>query len=342
MSDQVIFNQKNVLVVGGAGFIGSHLCDELVKENKVICLDNFSTGTERNIDHLLAEPNFVFIRHDMSKPIKLEELKDLQKFKVQFQGIQEIYNLACPTSPKNFLENRVATLSANSLAVKNVLNMAVKNQAKLVHFSSGRVYGERTPENESHKVKEDEVTKLDFLSKRSCLDEGKRFSEAMVKNYRDVYGLDAKIIRPFRIFGPRMKLNDKRLIPDFINNALDNKDLVITGGDDFSTSLCYIRDLIDAVMKMVDSDSQGPLNIGSDVDVPIRKVAEKIIELLDSESSITYGDQDDLITPFRLPNISKANEELGWMPVATLDKSLEKTIDDLRATKGLRTLDQEL
>lgn len=339
MSEQVIFDRKNVLVVGGAGFIGSHLCDELVKENKVICVDNFSTGSERNIDHLLADPNFIFIRQDISKPLKLKESRDLQRFKVQFQGVQEVYNLACPTSPRNFKKNRIANLMANSVGLKNILDLVVENEAKFMHFSSGVVYGGRNPEKGNEKVKEEDIKKMDFLSERGSYDEGKRFAETMVKNYRDVYELDAKIIRPFRIYGPRMKLNDDRMLPDFINNALDNKDLVILGDDSFASSFCYISDLIDATMKMMESEVKGPLNIGSDVDVPIKQLAEKVIELTGSESSITYGEENIFMTPLRIPDIGKANEQLGWMPVVTLNKGLENTIDDLRATKGLKNLE---
>ncbi len=338
MSEQVIFDRKNILVIGGAGFIGSHLCDELVKENKVICVDNFSSGSERNIDHLLADPNFVFIRHDISQPLDLKELKDLQRFKVQFQGVQEIYNLACPTSPKNFKKNCIANLMANSVGLKNVLDLVLENEAKFLHFSSGVVYGARNEENQTRKVKEEDIEKMDFLSERSSYDEGKRFAETMVKNYREVYNLDAKILRPFRIYGPRMKLQDDRMIPDFVNNALDNKDLVILGDSDFASSFCYIGDLVDAALKMMDSEAQGPLNIGSDVDVPIKDVAQKIIELINSESSITYGDKNIFMSPLRIPDISKANDQLGWMPVVTLNKGLEKTIDDLRAAKGLKTI----
>jgi UDP-glucuronate decarboxylase len=334
MSKRAIFEKKNVLVVGGAGFIGSHLCDELIKTCKVICLDNFSTGTERNIDHLLAEPDFTFLRHDLKEPIDLESEQSLQKFKIQFQGIQEIYNLACPHSPKNFQRNREAMLLSNSLVVKNVLELARKYEAKLLHFSSAVVYGPRRPDNP--KIKEDDIGAVDFLSERSPYDEGKRFAETFVKTYRDIYGLDAKIIRLFRVYGPRMPLNDNQMIPDFVRDALDNKDLTIYGDENFSSSFCYVSDAIDAALKMMETDFVGPTNVGSDIDLPIADLAGKIIKLTGSESKIVYAPAHFFMTSLCLPDITRASGELGWMPVVTLDKGLEKTIADLRASKGLK------
>jgi UDP-glucuronate decarboxylase len=340
MSKQVIFGKKNVLVTGGAGFIGSHLCDELVKTSKVICLDNFSTGDEKNIDHLLADPNFEFIRHDITKPIDLNSLPELQKFKIQFQGIQEIYHLACPTSPKNFKENRIAILDALSLGMKNILEVARKYEAKFMHFSSSVVYGPRR--EAGIKVKEDDLGQVDMLSERGSYDEGKRFAETMTINYRNVYSLDTKIIRVFRVYGPRMKLDDGHMIPDFINNALDNKDLVIWGDENFTSSFCYVSDVIDAALKMMASESSGPLNIGSDVGVNITELANKIISMIGSSSKIVYSDKLLFMTPLCLPDITKARNELGWMPVVILEKGLENTINELRASKGLKGVEHAI
>ncbi len=337
MSKRVIFDKKNVLVTGGAGFIGSHLCDELVKTCKVICLDNFSTGDERNIDHLLSDPNFVFIRHDITEPIELEKLPGLEKFKIEFQGLQEIYNLACPMSPKDFDKNKIATLMANSYGTKNALDLAVKYQAKFMHFSSSVVYGPRRPDNA--KIKEEDVGQVDALSARGSYDEGKRFAETMAVNYRDVHNLDVKIVRLFRLYGPRMKLNDNQMIPDFIRDAIDNKDLIIFGQKDFSSSFCYVSDCLDAVFKMMESNERGPLNIGSDVNVNIADLAQKIIAIIKSNSKIVYKDEILFMTPLCLPDITKARNDLGWMPVVTLEKGLEKTINDLRASKGLKRVE---
>ena len=333
MIKHAIFEKKNVLIVGGAGFIGSHLCDELIKTCKVICLDNFSTGNEFNIDHLLAEPDFVFLRHDMSEPIDLENEQSLQKFKIQFQGIQDIYNLACPTSPKNFEKNREASLLANSYVVKNILDLAKRYEAKVMHFSSSVVYGTR---QNNDKITEDNLGVVDCLSDRACYDEGKRFAESFVKTYSDIYKLDAKIIRLFRVYGPRMPLGDNQMISDFVDCALDNKDLMIYGDQNFSSSFCYVADVIDAAVKMMETGLKGPLNIGSDVDMKISEIAEKIISLIGSTSQVVYSDPHLFMTELPLPNISRATNQLGWLPIVTLEKGLEKTIDELQASKGLK------
>lgn len=337
MIKRAIFDKKNILVTGGAGFIGSHLCDELVKTNKVICIDNFSTGDEKNIDHLLADPNFEFIRHDITKTIDLESMPELQKFKIQFQGIQEIYHLACPTSPKNFPENRLATLDALSFGVKNVLELARKYEAKLVHYSSSVIYGPR--DNDEPMVDEDYVGKVSVSSDRSSYDEGKRFAESLVMNYKDVYKVDAKILRLFRIYGPRMKLRDDRMIPDFVNSSLDNKDLLILGDKDFSTTLCYVTDVIDASLKVMKHDFCGPYNIGSDVNINITEVANKVISMIKSKSKIVYAEKSLFMTPLPIPNIKKVKNDLGWMPVVVLEKGLENTINELRASKGLKSVE---
>lgn len=333
MAKKAIFDQKNILVTGGAGFIGSHLCDELVKNNKVICIDDFSTGNEKNIDHLLVNPNFEFIRHNINEPINLESLQELQKFKIEFQGIQEIYHLACPTSPINFEKNKIATLDTLSIGMKNVLEMAKKYEAKIIHFSSAVVYG---PRQAMGKVLENNIGQVDILSERSSYDEGKRFAETMVINYRDVYNIDAKIVRLFRTYGPRMDLDDGQMIPDFISNALDNKDLVVLGDETFSSTFCYIGDVIDAVTKLMSTKLSGPFNLGSDVEVNVTEIANKIITILGSQSKVSYADKILFMTPLSLPDISKIRNELGWMPIVTLEKGLEKTIDDLRASKGLK------
>jgi len=335
MAKRAIFDKKNVLVTGGAGFIGSHLCDELIKTSKVICLDNFSSGDEKNIDHLLADPNFEFIKHDITEPIDLDNLPELQKFKIEFQGIQEIYHLACPTSPKKFKENKIATILALSYGVKNVLDLAVKYQAKLLHFSSSVVYGPRRQANE--KISEADPGEVDILSERSSYDEGKRFAETLVTNWQQVYKLDAKIMRLFRIYGPRMKLNDGQLIPDYIDNALDNKDIIIPG-ENFSSSFCYVSDCVDAAIKLINSNINQPFNIGSDVDVKLTKFVELIIKFLNSKSKIAYGESQLFMSQLCLPDITLARNCLDWMPVVTLEKGLEKTINDIRASKGLKTV----
>ena len=336
MAKKVIFDKKNVLVAGGAGFIGSHLCDELIKTYKVICVDNFVTGSENNIDHLLSNPDFVFINHDLSIPLDLEAIPDLEKFKIQFQGVQEIYNLACPLSPRHFLDNRIKILDSNSLVMHNLLDLAVKNEAKFLHFSSSVVYGSRNFNNEAHKVKEEEIGSVDILSERSCYDEGRRFAETMVNCYKDFYKLDAKIIRLFRVYGPRMSLDDDQLIPDLIASALDNRDLEIFGDRNFSSSFCYVEDAIDGACKMMNSELSGPINIGSDVDVNLTELANMIISETESSSQITYVDRKLFISELLLPDIYKARNELSWMPVVTLKNGIKKTIFSLQASNRLQ------
>lgn len=336
MPKQVIFDKKNMLVAGGAGFIGSHLCDELIKTNKVICVDNFISGTERNIDHLLANPDFVFINHDLSLPLDLEGVEDLKKFKVEFQGLQEIYNLACPMSPKHFLENRPATLLANSVVVKNLLDLAVKYQAKFLQFSSAVIYGPRSAASPELKFKENDLGLVDQLSERSAYDEGKRFAETIVANYRSIYNIDARIIRLFRVYGPRMAAGDDQIIPDYINSALENQDIIISGDAKFSSSFCYIDDAIDAIFKLMNSELAGPVNIGSDVDTNLTDLVNLIKQETKAQSKIIYAASKLFISELALPDINLAKNELGWMPVVTLSNGLKKTIFDLQANKRLQ------
>ncbi len=334
MSRQIIFDKKNILVIGGAGFIGSHLCDELVKKHKVICVDNFSSGNEKNIDHLLADVNFRFIRHDISQPLDLEKFSELDDYKIKFQGIQEIYYLACPMSPKHFLDNRQGIILANSYGVINSLELVKKYQAKFLHFSSSVVYGPRRADNQ--KIKENDLGQVDILSDRSAYDEGMRFAETIVNNYAKIFKLEVKILRLFRIYGPRMKMDDGNLIPDMIASALDNEDLLIHGDSGFTSSLCYVSDCIDAAVKAMESNIDGPINIGSDVDTNLTDLAKKIIAITKSKSKIKYTDSILFLTSLCLPDITKARNELGWMPIVPLDKGLDRTIYELRADKGLK------
>ena len=260
--------KKNVLVTGGAGFIGSHLCEKLIKTSRIICLDNFTTGNVSNIDFLLQHPDFVFIRHDICDPIDLEKLPELDRFKIKFQGIQEIYHLACPTSAKNFDKFKEATLAANSVGMKNVLDLAAKYKAKFVHASSAVVYGPRR--NDHELLKEEAEGCVDHLTPRGCYDEGKRFAETMVSTYQETQGLDAKIARIFRVYGPRERLFDGEMVPDFIIDALDNKDLIIYGDDNFSTSLCYVDDVVSGLIKLMAAPADiGPVNLGSNEDLKL-------------------------------------------------------------------------
>jgi UDP-glucuronate decarboxylase len=326
-----IFEKKNILVTGGAGFLGSHLCDELVKTAKVICVDNFISGDESNIDHLLQNPDFEFIKHDISQPIDLESLSELEKFRVKFQGIQEIYHLACPTSPKDFEKTRIDTVLANSVGTRNILELAVKYKSKFLLTSSSVVYGPRTPE--SLYFKEDNIGLVDALSPRACYDEGKRFAETITNTYRQVYNLDAKIARVFRTYGTRMKLKTGQMLPDFVYNALENQDLVIYGDENFSSSFCHVSDMVQGLMKLMKSGEAGPINLGSDIDVKVVEIAKQVIELTGSKSKIAFEKPLLFMTPLGLPDITLAKERLGWFPVVLLKEGIQGAIDYFKAHK---------
>ncbi len=328
------FDKKNILVTGGAGFIGSHLCERLLQDgHRVICMDNFSTSNSQNINALLQHTNFRLIRLDVNQSFDLDAFSELANFKLSFQGIQEIYHFACPTSIKNFDQYKIQTLLSNSMGNYHVLELAKKYRAKILLASSSVVYGDhRTAE--SH-VKEEEVGILDHLSPRACYDEGKRFSETMFETYRQVHGLETRIARIFRTYGPRMPLFDGHLIPDFILNALDGKELVLYGGKQFRTSLVYISDVIDGLLRLMDTPTNpGPTNLGTDVDYSMEEVAQKIVTMTDSTSQIVEGESLLFLSELVLPRIDRA-KELGWLPLVRLEDGLARTIEYMKANKIL-------
>lgn len=333
MNNKFISGKKNVLVTGGAGFIGSHLCEQLVKDNNVICIDNFNGGSEENIDSLLQLPNFRFIKHDISEPIELDELPELKKFKVQFQGIQEIYHLACPTSAKNFDSLRMDTLLANSCGVINVLDLALKYKSKFLLASSSVVYGPK--EKDNLYFTEEYLGKVNFTSPRSCYDEGKRFAETCTITYREAHKLDVKVARIFRTYGPRMPLFDGQMVTDFVLQALYNKSLVIYGDKNFSTSLCYVSDMVDGLIKLMDSDVSEPINLGNEEEYKMADVAQKIIDSTNSKSKIVFNPPLLFMTSLGLPDIKKAKNRLDWFPLISLEEGLEKTIEDVKRKRSL-------
>jgi len=330
--DSPIFEKKNVLVTGGAGFIGSHLCERLLKEAKVICMDDFSNSHPHNIEHFLQYPDFEFIKYDVNKPIDLENFDELEKFKVKFQGIQEIYHLACPTSPKDFENLKMHSLWANSSAMINTLDLAVKYRAKYVFTSSSVVYGEAT--DKKGVFKETDQGVVNHLSPRGCYDEGKRFAETCVETYRQVHGVDAKIARIFTTYGPRMRLFEGQLIPDFILNALEGKDLVIYGDQDFSYSLCYISDIVAGLVRLMSTDPEAKVaNLGDDKIVKMADVARVIIKMTDSSSKIKYEPPLLFLSRKGAPDLKFAKDALGWLPLVRLEDGLKKTIDYAIANK---------
>lgn len=324
----VIFDKKNILVTGGAGFIGSFLCEALLKQAnaRVICLDNFSTSQESNIDGLLKNADFEFIRHDITTPFDPEAYPELARFRIKVQGIQEIYHLACPTSPKRFDQFKLQTLYVNSIGMKNVLDVAQRFQARIVHASTSTVYGGRPADG--HAFREEELGCVDTQSARACYDEGKRFAETMCATYAQVHSMDVRVARLFRVYGPRAPLYEAHMIPDFILNALDQKELEIFGDETFHTSLLYVSDAVEGLRKVMSATAGlGPVNLGSDLDVRIVDVAQKIIDMTGSVSKLAFRDTLLFMTPLGLPDLTKAKESLGWLPLVTLEDGLRRTIE---------------
>ena len=337
LNDTPIFEKKNVLVTGGAGFIGSHLCERLLQEAKVICMDDLSNSNIQNINHLLQYPDFEFIKYDVNNPIDLEQFEELDKFKIKFQGIQEIYHLACPTSPKNFEDLKLHSLKANSNAMIYTLELAVKYRAKYLFSSSSVVYG--NPEEENTIFKEDHEGKINHLSPRGCYDEGKRFAETCVETYRQVYGIDAKIARVFTTYGPRMKLRDGLLVPDFILDAIEGRDLVIYGDGEMKQSLCYVSDMIDGFRRLMNSGPEiSIINLGSDQIYKMVDVAQKIIEMTNSSSRVVFEDELVFLTKKGTPDLSIAKGKLDWIPLIQLENGLRNTIDFTLANKEVLSL----
>lgn len=328
------FGKKNIIVTGGAGFIGSHLCEELVKEDNVICVDNLAGGGEiRNIEYLLQKPNFRFIKQDVNQPINLEDFPELKDFKINIQGVQEIYHLACPTTAKNFMQIRIQTLWTNAVGMINVLEIAKKYKAKILSASSAVVYGPRREDNPY--FKESDFGSVNFISPRACYDEGKRFAETCMITYREVEKLDAKIVRIFRTYGPRLALFDGQMITDFVLQALNNKPLIIYGDKNFSSSLCYVTDIVEGMIAMMASKEAGPINLGYSEQHKLVDVAKKIIALTKSQSEVVFKPPLIFMTPLGLPDITLAKEKLNWFPLVNLDTGLAKTVEYIKSNRIL-------
>ena len=305
-------SKKNILITGGAGFIGSHLCERLLNEgNKIICLDNLFTGNENNISNLIDNPYFEFVNHDITKPYYREE-------------IDQIYNLACPASPIHYQINPIKTVKTCTIGVINMLGLAKKNKAKILQASTSEVYGDP----EIHPQTEKYNGNVNPLGYRSCYDEGKRCSETLFMDYYREHNLDIKIVRIFNTYGPNMAINDGRVVSNFINQALNQKEITINGDGNQTRSFQYIDDLVEGMIKMMKSESNfiGPVNIGNPNEISMNELASIVIRLTKSNSKIIFNDlpQDD--PKRRNPDISLANTKLNWNPKYDLEQGLLNTI----------------
>ncbi len=308
-------NQKRILVTGGAGFLGSHLCDRLITEgHDVLCLDNFFTGSKRNIRHLLGAPNFELIRHDLSQPIFLE--------------VDEIYNLACPASPIHYQYNPVKTVKTSVLGAIHMLGLAKRVKAKILQASTSEVYGDPT----MHPQKEDYWGNVNTIGLRSCYDEGKRCAETLFFDYHRQNKVNIRVVRIFNTYGPRMHPNDGRVISNFIVQALADQDITVYGDGAQTRSFCYVDDLIEGLIRMMNGpdDFTGPVNMGNPGEFSISELADMVIRLTDSKSRIISEPlpQDDPLQ--RQPDITLAKKRLDWEPTLKLEEGLKKTIEYFR------------
>ena len=302
---------KRILVTGGAGFLGSHLCDRLLAEgHDVLCLDNLFTGSKNNIRHLIGHPNFEFVRHDIIQPIFLE--------------VDEIYNLACPASPVHYQYNPIKTIKTSVMGAINTLGLAKRVKAKILQASTSEVYGDP----EMHPQQEEYWGRVNPIGIRSCYDEGKRAAECLMMDYHRQNGVRIKIVRIFNTYGPRMAINDGRVVSNFIVQAIKGEDITVYGNGSQTRSFCYYEDLIEGIMRMMATtdDIIGPVNLGNPSEFTILELAENVIRLTGSSSRIVFNPlpQDDPTQ--RRPDISKAKELLHWTPGIPLADGLVKTI----------------
>jgi len=304
--------KKKILVTGGAGFLGSHLCERLLNDgHEVACLDNYFTGQKQNVVHLLKNPYFELIRHDVTMPFFIE--------------VDEIYNLACPASPIHYQYNPIKTIKTSVMGAINMLGLAKRIKAKILQSSTSEVYGDPQvhPQTESY------WGHVNPIGERSCYDEGKRAAETLFVNYHKQNNVRIKIIRIFNTYGPRMNPNDGRVVSNFIVQALKGENISIYGDGGQTRSFCYVDDLIEGMIRMMDSreDFTGPVNIGNPGEFTILQLAQKVIQLTNSSSKIIYQPLPSDDPMQRKPDITLARKELGWEPHIQLEEGLIKTID---------------
>jgi UDP-glucuronate decarboxylase len=306
---------KTILITGGAGFIGSNLCEKLLNDNhKIICLDNLLTGNMKNIEKLLTHSNFKFINHDIIYPLEIDD------------DINEIYNFACPASPPKYQKDPINTLKANFLGVLNLLELARVKKAKFLQSSTSEIYGEPeiTPQHENYRGN------VNTVGIRSCYDEGKRVAETLVMDYHNQYNVDTRIVRIFNTYGPKMDKNDGRVVTNFINQALNNQDITLYGNGEQTRSFCYIDDQIDGLIKLMNSNYIYPMNIGNPYELTVKELATIILNLTKSDSKIVYKDLPLDDPTNRKPDITKAKNILNWQPKYELEQGISKTIEYFR------------
>ncbi len=303
---------KRILITGGAGFLGSHLSERLLNEgNEVICLDNYFTGNKENIIHLVSNPRFEMLRHDVTIPLYVE--------------IDEIYNLACPASPIHYQHDPVQTTKTCVHGAINMLGLAKRTGAKIMQASTSEVYGDP----EIHPQVESYWGKVNPIGIRSCYDEGKRCAETLFLDYYRQHNLDIKIARIFNTYGPKMHANDGRVVSNFVVQALKGEDITIYGDGQQSRSFCYVSEMVDAFIRLMNSDREfiGPVNLGNPGEFTIKELAEKTLEMVGSKSKLINEPLPEDDPKQRQPDISLAKEKLGWEPVIKLDEGLAKTIE---------------
>lgn len=304
---------KKILVTGGAGFLGSHLCDRLVAQgHHVLCVDNYFTGSKKNIEHLLDYKNFEVIRQDICIPLYVE--------------VDEIYNLACPASPYYYQLDPIQTMKTSVIGAFNMLGLAKRTGAKILQASTSECYGDPTV----HPQPEEYWGNVNPIGIRSCYDEGKRAAETLFMDYYRKHNVDTRIMRIFNTYGPRMNPNDGRVVSNFVVQALRNEDITIYGDGSQTRSFCYFEDNLDGMMALMDSDYHLPVNIGNPGEFTMLELAEKVIEMTKTTSKIVYMPlpQDD--PKQRKPDITKAKSILNWEPTIELEQGLQKTIDYFR------------
>ena len=305
-------NNNRILITGGAGFLGSHLCERLLNEgSEVICLDNFFTGSKENIIHLISNPHFEVLRHDVTLPLYIE--------------VDQIYNLACPASPIHYQHDPVQTTKTCVHGAINMLGLAKRTGAKIMQASTSEVYGDP----EIHPQVESYWGRVNPIGIRSCYDEGKRCAETLFLDYHRQHNLDIKIARIFNTYGPKMHANDGRVVSNFIVQALKGEDITIYGDGQQSRSFCYVDEMVDAFIRLMNTDRDfiGPVNLGNPGEFTIRELAEKTLAMVGSKSSLINEPLPEDDPRQRQPDISLAKEKLGWEPVIKLDEGLAKTIE---------------